>query len=86
MGQTKARCADNGCSIGKHCNAGMARVQGFPVGRAARRLSAALYFLAMGQPLLQEHALHITTGQLAVARFMGKGQAQEPTLILGLGF
>jgi len=72
LGQTKARCTDNGCSIGKRRNAGMARVQGF--GRAARRLSAALRFLAMEQPLLQEHALHITTGRLAVARFVGKGQ------------
>jgi len=32
MGQTKARCTDNGCSIGKRRNAGMARVQGFPLG------------------------------------------------------
>ncbi len=32
MGQTKARCVDNGCSIGKRRNAGMARVQGFPSG------------------------------------------------------
>jgi len=32
MGQTKARCTDNGCSIGKRRNAGMARVQGFPSG------------------------------------------------------
>jgi len=32
MGQAKARCVDNGCSIDKHRNAGMARVQGFPSG------------------------------------------------------
>jgi len=31
-GQTKARCAANGYSIGKRRNAGMARVQGFPSG------------------------------------------------------
>jgi len=47
-----------------------------PAWQAARRLSAALRFLAMEQPLLQEHALHITTGQLAVARFVGKGQGK----------
>ncbi|MDQ6960022.1 MAG: hypothetical protein Q9M27_03245, partial [Mariprofundaceae bacterium] len=43
-------------------------------GRAARRLSAALRFLAMEQPLLQKRALQIATGRLAVARFVGKGQ------------
>jgi len=32
MGQTKARRAANGGSIGKHRNEGMARVQGLPLG------------------------------------------------------
>jgi len=41
--------------------------------RAARRPSAALHSLAMEQPFLQERALHMTTGRLAVARLVGKG-------------
>jgi len=85
MGQTKARCAANGCSIGKRRNAGMARVQGFPSG-----LSACVHAQA-GEPpgghllrcaLLQwnnhcgeERALHMATGRLAVVRLVGKGQS-----------
>jgi len=33
-GQTKARGADNGCSIGKRRNAGVIRVQGSPSGES----------------------------------------------------
>jgi len=45
-----------------------------PCGRAVRRPSAALRSLAMEQPLPRERALHMTTGRLAVARLMCKGQ------------
>jgi len=102
MGQTKARCAANGCSIGKHRNAGQARVQGFPSGLSAcahaqAGLSACAHAQAGDPPgghllrsaLLQwnnhcgeERALHtksrvcgMTTGRLAVARLMCKGQS-----------
>jgi len=74
-GQTKARCADNGYSIGKRRNAGMARVQGFPSGEPSGGHLSALHSLARKQPLLRERALRMTTGQLAVARLVCKGQA-----------
>ncbi len=52
----------------------MARAQGFPSGELPGGHLSALRSLAMEQPLLQERALHMTTGRLAVARFVGKGQ------------
>jgi len=57
MGQTKARGADNGCSIGKRRNAGMARVQGFPSGEPSGGHLSALRSLAREQPLLRERNL-----------------------------
>jgi len=97
MGQTKARCAANGCSIGKHRNAGQARVQGFPSGLSAcvhaqaglsacvhaqageppsgHLLRCALLHLQWNNHYGEERALHMTTGRLAVARLVGKGQA-----------
>jgi len=45
-----------------------------PFGQAARQSSAALCFIAMEQPFLQKRALHIITGRLAEARFVGKVQ------------
>jgi len=66
-GQTKARRADNGCSLGKRRNAGMARVQGPPAGEPPGGHLSALRPLAMEQPLPRERALHMTTGRLAVA-------------------
>jgi len=76
MGQTKARYADNGYSISQCRNAGMVRVQGLPSGESPGGHLSALHSLVMEQPLLQERALHMTTGRLAVARFVGKGQNQ----------
>ena len=73
-GQTKARGADNGGSISKRRNAGMARVQGLPSGMPPGGHLTALQSLAMEQPLLQERALHMTTWRHAVARLVGKGQ------------
>jgi len=62
MGQDKARCEANGCSIGKGRNAGMARAQGFPAGEPPGGHLSALRPLAREQPLLREHALHMTAG------------------------
>jgi len=66
----------NGYSIGKRRNAGMARVQRFPSGKLPGGHLSALHSLAREQPLLRDRALHMTTGRLAVARLVCKGQAQ----------
>jgi len=73
MGQTKARCAANGGSIGKRRNAGMARVQGFPSGEPPGGHLLRCTLLQWNNHCGEERALHMTTGRLAVARLVGKG-------------
>jgi len=70
------------CSIGKRRNAGMARVQGLPSGEPSSGHLLRCASLQWNNHCGGEHALHtksrvcgMTTGRLAVARFVGKGQA-----------
>jgi len=74
MGQTKARGADNGYSIGKRRNAGMARVQGFPLGESPGGHLLRCALLQWNNHSGEERALHMTTGRPAVARLVCKGQ------------
>jgi len=50
MGQTKARSAANGCSIGKRKQRKYGPCARVPFGQTVRRPSAALHSLAMEQP------------------------------------
>jgi len=75
MGQTKARGADNGDSIGKRRNAGMARVQGFPSGEPPGGHLLRCPHLQWNNHSGEESALHMTTGRLAVVRLVYKGQS-----------
>jgi len=77
MGQTKARCAANGCSIGKQRNEGMAHVQGFPSGEPLDGHLLRCAFLQWNNHCGKERALHMTTWRLAVARLVCKGQAKR---------
>jgi len=60
--------------LAKHCNAGMARVQGFPSGEPPSGHLLRCALLQWNNHCGEERALHMTTGRLAVARLMGKGQ------------
>jgi len=75
MGQTKARCAANGGSIGKCRNAGMARVQWFPAGESPGGHLLRCALLQWNNHCGKERALHMTTGRLAVAGLCVKGRA-----------
>lgn len=72
-GQSKARCVGNGCSINKHRNAGMARLEDFPMGKPFIGHLSALRSLAREQPLLRERILHLTNGRLAEGQLVCKG-------------
>ncbi len=58
-GQTRARCADNGYSIGKRRNAGLIRVQGLPSGEpsAAFHSLARNTTIASGARLAYDHRM-----------------------------
>jgi len=55
-------------------NAGMARVQGFPAGESPGGHLLRCTLLQWNNHCGEEHALHMITGRLAVARLVGKGQ------------
>jgi len=74
-GQAKAQRADNGYSIGKRRNAGMARLGEFPSGEPSANHLTTLRTLTREQPLPRERALHLTGWRLAAERFVCKGQA-----------
>jgi len=64
-GQIKARCAGNGCPLGKLRNAGMARLEKFPSGEPLTGHLPVLRSLARERPLLREYALHLPGQRLA---------------------